>query len=113
MFGVSFLQRLPQQMPEMSRCPNDTERSHTEQGSEENNLYPPRPLSSSPGLSPTTNTGPGVPGTAVRSPRRAAPVPGVPRAWGGHGAEGTGPEGMEGGGKEPSPEESWSGRGCP
>lgn len=93
-FGVSFLQRLPQQMPEMSRCPNGTECSHTEQGSEENNLLPSSPHQLRRRVIPAINSRPGVPGTVVRSPRRAAPVPGCPSLLRGdtgvvHGGEGT------------------------
>lgn len=32
MFWVSFLQQLPQQMPEMSRCPNGTKCFHNKTG---------------------------------------------------------------------------------
>lgn len=93
-FGVSFLQRLPQQMPEMSRCPNGTECSHTEQGSEENNLLPSSPHQLRRRVIPATNSRPGVAGTATRSPQRAAPVPGCPSLLRGdtgvvHGGEGT------------------------
>lgn len=37
-FGVSFLQQLPQQMPETSRCPNGTKCFHNKTGRHKNNL---------------------------------------------------------------------------
>lgn len=48
MFWVSFLQQLPQQMPEMSRCPNGTECFHNKAGVRREErayirLFPPAP----------------------------------------------------------------------
>lgn len=131
MFWVSFLQQLPQQMPEMSRCPNGTKCFHNKTRVKGEQAYirlsPPAPGADAIFL-PCTNThSPGyLKRAAEKSPRRAAPGNGTwvsltlfTSLWGGGGTGHTGlqqdpraTDPGEGGHGDPGPEGNVGGGGA-